>query len=90
MLAFQVLVIMVLLGLSTGLLRTLFKKFKRTELAGFLVIPLVIFSLGFSLRLSGKTALVDLGFCLTEFSSLFVSVLFTAFLFLGQLKYWKK
>lgn len=55
-----------------------------------LLIPLLVFSFGFSLRLTGKQGLVNLGFFLTDFSTFFVSVLFTTFLFLGQLKYWKK
>lgn len=81
MLAFQMLMIVISLLFSIELLRSLFKKFKRTELAGFMIVPLGFFSLGFGLRLSGKAALVDLGFFLTEFSGILVSVLFTSFLF---------
>lgn len=56
----------------------------------YLLFPLLLFSLGFVLRLSQNKPLIDLGYFLTEFSTLFVTVLFTAFLFLGQMKYWKK
>lgn len=62
-------------------------KINRTK---YLLLPLLLFSLGFVLRLSQNKSLIDLGYFLTEFSTLFVTVLFTAFLFLGQLKYWKK
>jgi len=55
-----------------------------------LLFPLWLFGLGFSLRLMMDKSLIDLGYFLTDFSTLFVTILFTLFLFLGQLRYWKK
>lgn len=56
----------------------------------YLLFPLWLFGLGFSLRLTINKSLIDLGYFLTDFSTFFVTVLFTLFLFLGQIKYWKK
>lgn len=91
MLGWQIGVILFLFIVFSAVLMRVFRKFGigiRTVLP--LLAPLLTFSIGFGLRLSGKSYLVDLGFFLTDFSTLFVSVLFTAFLFFGQLKYWKK
>ena len=55
-----------------------------------LLFPLWLFGFGFSFRLTSNKSLIDLGYFLTDFSTLFVTVLFTVFLFLGQLKYWRK
>ena len=52
------------------------------------IAPLLTFVIGFSLRLTGNKTLVDLGFFLTEFSTIFVTVLFTLCLYLGQVRYW--
>ena len=53
------------------------------------VSPLFTFLVGFSLRLTGIDKLVDLGFFFTELSTIFVTILFTLCLYLGQVKYWK-
>ena len=63
-------------------------KIKRSKLMIFL-IPLIVFIVGFSLRISGSKNMIDLGYFMTEFSTLSATVLFTVCLFLGQLKYWK-
>jgi len=72
-------------------LNYILKKFgvKRKYLAIFL-LPLLFFVMGFWLRLSGLTHLIDLGYFFTESSYLYVYVLFSLFWMLGQLKYWKK
>ncbi len=54
-----------------------------------LYIILFLFSLGFAFRLNENTAVVDMGFYFTDISFLFVNVIFTAALLLGQKKYWK-
>lgn len=91
MLWVQVGVIFSLLVGFGAILIEVFRKFGvSTKSALPLLAPLLAFCVGFCLRLSGKAGLIDLGFFLTEFSVLFVSVLFTAFLFLGQIKYWKR
>jgi len=88
---FQALVILLILLLFSLLIIVLFRKFNRDLKTAFLfIVPLLVFSLGFILRLSIKPSLVDIGFFLTEFSGLFTSVLFAVCLLLGQLKYWKK
>lgn len=55
-----------------------------------LLLPLIIFPAGFFLRLTAVKELADIGFFLTEFSFLFVYVIFAASLVLGQLRYWGK
>lgn len=90
MFGFQVAVIAGVFLLFSALIIVLLMQFVgKIKSVVFLLFPLFIFSLGFILRLTGKQGLVDLGYFLTEFSVLFVTVLFTLFLFLGQLKYWK-
>lgn len=91
MIGFQIVVIAGVFLLFSALIVVLFKRFiKKGRLFILLIIPLFVFCLGFSLRLTGKQGLVDLGYFLTEISALFLTILFTLFLFLGQLKYWKK
>ncbi len=55
-----------------------------------LVIPLLLFTLGFIMRVSNNKPLVDLGYFLTESAGLFVYIIFALTFLLGQLKYWKK
>lgn len=50
---------------------------------------LVLFTVGFGLRLSKQENLIDFGFFFTEISYLFTYVIFTSCLILGQKKYWK-
>jgi len=86
----QFLIIIFLLLLFSSLVVFLFKKFDRDlKIASFFIVPLVVFSLGFVFRLTAETSMVDLGFFFTDFSELFVSVLFASCLILGQIKYWK-
>lgn len=54
-----------------------------------LLLPVVLFSLGFILRLAEKPVVIDLGFFLTEFSSLLVFLLIGIAMLLGQIKYWR-
>jgi len=69
----------------------LFKKFvDDLKLSLILVLPLLVYSIGFVMRLSGRNTIVDLGFFFTDFSVVFIYILFTASLLLGQLRYWKK
>jgi hypothetical protein len=53
-----------------------------------LIVALLLFSIGFSLRLTAKQSLVDIGFFLTEASYLFATIIFAAALVMGQEKYW--
>ena len=68
----------------------LLKKFKRIDLMFYLILPVIIFLIGFLLRLSKNKETIDLGFYFTEFSYIFLTVLFVLALLLGQIKYWKK
>jgi len=81
---------LVLLGIFVALLNFLLADFKlkKGKLLAF-IFPLLIYVVGFTLRLSGNKELVDLGFFFTEFSSIFVTVLFSLCLYLGQLRYWR-
>lgn len=88
---FQIFVIVLTLALFSLLTIILFGKFNR-ELKFVLlpVAPLLVFCVGFALRLTGELPIVNLGFFLTEFSGLYVSVVFAVCLLLGQMKYWEK
>jgi len=55
-----------------------------------MMFPLLLFTFGFSLRLSGISEIVDLGFFFTDFTFVFIYIMFTASFMLGQIKYWKK
>lgn len=66
------------------------KKFNRKDLFLYLSLSLILFTIGFSMRLSGKTEIIDLGFFFTEISSIWLYTLFVLALLLGQIKYWKK
>lgn len=68
-----------------------FRRFtKDLKLPLMLFVPIIIFSLGFIMRLSEDKQIIDLGFFFTESATIFIYVLFTSALILGQLKYWKK
>jgi len=78
------------LAVYVFLLRRIFHLFLKTD--GLLLIfflPLMIFVLGFALRLSRNQSLVDLGFFFTDSAAFFVTLLFTLALILGQVKFWK-
>ena len=86
----QIMFLLLILLLLTLELLFILKKFKRSDLFPYLLFPLLIFVIGFCLRLSNNQEKVDLGFYLTEVSYIFLTMLFVLALFLGQLKYWKK
>lgn len=90
MFIFQInLEILVFFVLVLALLKILIK-FGREDLFVYLVIPLSLFLIGFSMRLSSNEPIVNLGFFFTEISSIWLYVLFVLALLLGQIKYWKK
>lgn len=86
----QALIIVSCLLLFSHLLIKMVRRFGVKVEFKFLLFPLWLFGIGFIMRLSGQRPVIDLGFFFTDISGLFVSVLFATFLFLGQLKYWKK
>ncbi len=90
MLLRAVFVELVLLGIFVALLNLLLADFKvkKRRLVVF-AFPLLTYAAGFSLRLTSVKELIDLGFFFTEFSTIFVTVLFSLCLYLGQVKYWK-
>ncbi|HUW21333.1 MAG TPA: hypothetical protein VMW41_01560 [Candidatus Bathyarchaeia archaeon] len=76
--------------ISSRLIFSLLRDFKVSrKKAVYFLLPLLVYSAGFSLRLTGDKSLIDLGFFFTDFSTIFVTVLFSLCLYLGQLKYWK-
>ncbi len=81
-------IILVFLILVLNLLFIL-RKFRKTELTLYLLVPLCLFTIGFSLRLTFSQKIIDLGFFFTEISSVWLYVLFVLALLLGQIKYWK-
>lgn len=81
---------LLLLLFFTALIFNFLKQFKiKRKKALVFICPLLTYALGFYLRVLADKNLVDLGFFFTEFSTLFVTILFTLFLYVGQVKYWK-
>jgi hypothetical protein len=73
------------------LLVALMKMFSaRKRIVAVVFFPLAAFSLGFYLRLTGIKEAIDIGFFFTDFSFLFVYILFALAFLLGQMKYWKR
>jgi len=66
------------------------QKFKQTpHFNGVKHKNFLIFTIGFSLRLSKNQNIIDMGYFMTDISFLFIEILFTIALILGQMKYWK-
>jgi len=87
---FQI-VTMVLVGmLLVASASALCKKFQRKDVVFYVTLPLAFFLIGFIMRLSQKSDVTDLGFFFTEISYIWVALLYTLSLLLGQLKYWGK
>jgi len=90
MIPIQMIFIVLLVTFYSFLLVHILKKFKLGLRKSYIfILPLIIYASGFYLRLQADKSLIDLGFFFTEFTSMFVSMLFAVFLLLGQLKYWK-
>lgn len=91
MLVFQLLTIGALLLFYGAIVFMFCRRFtKDLKLPLMLFVPIVTFSFGFIMRLSENKQIVDLGFFFTESATIFIYILFTSVLILGQLKYWKK
>jgi hypothetical protein len=52
------------------------------------ILPLFVYCLGYTLRLSENSKIIDIGFLLCDTTSIFVSLIFAFILVLGQIKYW--
>jgi len=63
---------------------------KNKSLISLLSLPVMLFIFGYFLRINGNKWQIDLGYFLTDTSSLFLYAVFTGSLILGQMKYWKK
>ena len=83
-------VIVMILLMSTSFLNIIFKNFglKRERFLIFLW-PAYVYGAGFCLRISENIQLVDLGYFLTGFAGLFLSLVWTIGVILGQIKYYK-
>ena len=91
MLIVQTLSILVTLATYSFFILWTFRKFNVSmKLSVYFILPLSFFCIGFLMRLSLNQGLIDLGFFFTESSVMFLTVLFSIALFLGQLKYYKK
>ena len=87
---FQIVAELSVLVASFIFLDYLMKKFKlRLSLKSLLFFPLVIFVIGFSLRFSESQSVIDTGYFMTEFTYVFIYLIFAMAVLLGQLKYWK-
>jgi len=87
---FQVFIEFLVFSVSLILLRGLLKKFKVEKFVlKIILFPLIIFVIGFILRLSGDQSLIDTGFFLTGYSLIFIYLLMGLGFMLGQIKYWK-
>lgn len=86
----QLFVELVTFFISLALLRSFLKRFKVEKVAlSFALFSLFVFVLGFALRLSGDTNLINIGFFLTDYSVLFTTLFMALSFLLGQIKYWK-
>ena len=90
MFGLQVTIIGFIFIISILSLTFVLKNFKQERFMVLFLVPLGQYCFGFALRLSAKNHWVDLGFFLTDYAAVFLTALFSVFLFLGQLKYWKK
>ena len=78
-------------AITAKLIGDFLKNFNLSEkIIAMLLFPLLLFSFGFALRLSGSKEMIDIGFFFTEFRFLFVYLIFAAALVLGQIKYWHR
>lgn len=79
------------LSVAFILVHNFLKTFRlRRKYTAPMVFPLVLFTAGFSLRLSGVQEMMDIGFFFTDFTFVFIYILFTASFMMGQIRYWKK
>lgn len=88
MIIWQALIQASILASLLFLLSAFFKQFKDTKTLQIIGIVLIMFTIGFAMRLTQNEEVVNLGYYLTEISYLFTYLLFTAALILGQKKYW--
>ena len=90
MLLKAILVEVILLSIFVALLNFLLADFKvKKRRFVVFVFPLLAYVVGFTFRLSGNKELIDLGYFFTEFSTIFVTILFSLCMYLGQIKYWR-
>ncbi|HLC77614.1 MAG TPA: hypothetical protein VJH92_00635 [Candidatus Nanoarchaeia archaeon] len=87
---FQVITIGLTYLLLTTLIYFILAHFNKKSFLIYFIVPLTLFVLGFILRLSLQNEFVDLGYFLTEISNLWLYILFTLGIILGQVRYWKK
>ncbi|MFH1977968.1 MAG: hypothetical protein ABIJ92_01430 [Candidatus Aenigmatarchaeota archaeon] len=82
---------LIVTGIAVLLMLNFLGRFKiQKSLIYTLVFPFLLFTVGFSLRLSGSQSMIDMGYFFTDFSFLFTYLLFGSSFVLGQLRYWKK
>lgn len=81
---------LLMLSVSSGLIVNFLKKFNvGRDVYATVLLPLFVFVAGYSLRLSGDKEMIDIGYFFTDFSFLFVYIVFAISFLLGQIKYWK-
>ena len=86
----QTMVGIFVVAFSLAVLISFVRKFsKNFHLLLLATMPLMIFVLGYSMRLTGGKNVIDMGYFFTDLSFLFVYLLFAISFILGQLKYWK-
>ncbi len=84
----ELLTILTVFLVSTIVLLRFFRKFtKSLDLVKIVLLPLGLFAVGFYMRIQGD--LVDIGYFFTDFSFLFVYIVFAVTFLLGQIKYWR-
>jgi len=90
-LPYQIFIVLSVLAISLIALDFIMKKFAlHLRIKALLLLPVLLFVCGYLMRLTENKGIVDTGFFLTDFSYLFVYLLFAMSFLLGQLKYWKK
>ncbi|HLC77455.1 MAG TPA: hypothetical protein VJH04_04600 [archaeon] len=87
---YQYLAELVTLLIASILLVSFLRRFSTIkQLYCLVLLPLMLFFMGFSMRLSGERDFIDLGYFFTDFSFLYVYLIFALSFLLGQVKYWK-
>lgn len=75
---------------SAAILLNFLRKFEvLRQISTIILLPLILFVIGFSLRLTEKQENINIGFFFTDFSYLFVYLVFALAFILGQIKYWR-
>lgn len=90
MIIFKIVVIVSVFAIIILAAYRLFRYFNQRIIAPYVLAPVIMFCLGYGLRFSENKDLIDMGYFLTDISSMLIFLFLAAASFLGQLKYYKE